>query len=448
MQFKISGFNEKKTTKERMEESIASDLKLKGLEQIPDLSEILSSIFSHYVLEKGIFRLKNEVCENCNNKLTRKGTYDKEIFLPGGARLLLTFYQYSCSSCKQKVDRKINEWFNKRDRYSSNVKSDAVRLYLSHLSSYEKVQDELIKLYNIPGLSKRTVRNWLTQAGIMSSALLLSEKDFSGHFIYDEEYLKVFIGDVGKKGSKLERVEVYLLLFRDAVTQNLILMLSDSLDKPVLKGHWQNFAIWTIEKGIPWLTLTTDGKKEYNSLVDEINEEFSLNIRHAYCVFHFKKNLFETSNYHLFGVRTTKKELPLHVQNQIKIIEKAIDSPSLEEFESELQKLLHQINTFIPPLQDQIKRLKTYQKNYTLHKEFSFLRTTNICENWFGQTKPDKIKKGFKTKEGVLFIVKSLALKITKSNWKKLVNLDRDFSDATNLLISSLFYRVPRILPA
>jgi len=438
MQLKLSGFNDNKTTKERKEESIASDLRLKGLECIPELSEILSSIFLNYTLEKGIFRLKNEICEKCDAKLTRKGTYEKEIFLPGGARLLLTFYQYSCNNCKEKVDRKIEEWFKKGDRYSSNVKCDAVRMYLNHLSSYESVQEELIKLYGISSLSKRTVRKWLSQAGIKSSNLLLSEKDFSGHFIYDEEYLKVFVGDVGKKGSKLEKIEVYLLLFRDAVTQNIYLTLSNSLDKLVLKKHWQNFARWTIKKGIKWLTLTTDGKKEYNSLVDEINDEFSLNIRHAYCVFHFKKNLFETSNYYLFGVRTTKKELPLHVKNQIMIIEAAIDMPSASEFEFELKKLLHQINTFIPPLQDQIKRLNTYKKNYALHKEFPFLRTTNICEHWFGQTKPQKIKKGYKTKEGILLTVKSLAIKYMRKNWKELMELNRDFTDATNLLISSL----------
>ena len=86
MQLNLGSFNEDKTTKTRIEESIASNLKLKGLENIPELSDTLRTIFANYELEKGVFKLKNETCENCRHKLKRKGTYDKEIILPGGAQ--------------------------------------------------------------------------------------------------------------------------------------------------------------------------------------------------------------------------------------------------------------------------------------------------------------------------------------------------------------------------
>jgi len=448
MQLNLPSFNREKSTKTRIQESIASGLKIKGLDNMTDFTDLLKEIFVNYELEKGVFKLKDEHCEHCKQKLKRKGVYQKEVFLPGGARIFLSFHQYSCRSCKKKVDRHLGEWFHQGERYSSNVKSDAVRMYLSHLSSYDAVHKELIKLYGIKQLSKRTVRLWISKAGILSSEILASEKDFSGHFIYDEEYMKVFLGDVGKKGAKLSRVEVYLLLFRDAITHNLVIMLSDSLERDILTKHWTSFAKWTMKKGIEWKTLATDGKKEYDCLVREINRKFKLHIRHAYCIFHFKGNLYEVCNYHFFGSRTSKKELPEYVINQIKIICNAVDAHSKHEFLKCLRDLKHQINTFIPPLQNQIKRLKNYQKNYSLYKEFPHLRTTNLCEQWFGRTKPEKLKKGYKTKKGLLLIAKSLAVKILYPNWKNMVNLSKDITDATNLLITALNYKVPHLKPA
>jgi transposase-like protein len=441
MQLKINSFDKDKSKKERINEAIASGIQLKGVENISGLGEILGDIFQNYEFENGILKLREEHCTSCKKKLKRKGTYNKEITLPGGIKLLLTFHQYSCPNCKEKVDRRLGSWFSKGERYSSNVKSDAIRLYLNHLSSYDAIHDELKHVYQIPNLSKRTVRKWLRKVGSIASESLLKERDFSGHFVYDEEYLKVYLGYVGKKHAKLQRIEVYLLLFRDALTGKVILMISDSLDKSILIQYWRRFAKWILRNKIPWITLTTDGKREYNTMIKEINKEFNLKIRHGYCVFHFKKNLFEVSNKYHFGVMQTKKELPEHIINQIKELEKAIDSPTKQEFEETLELLNHQIWTFIAPLQDQIKRMKKYESNYKLHKEFSFLRTTNTCEQWFGRTKPEKIKKGYKTKEGLLKTVQALALKISNQNWKKILGVPKDIKDATQLLMSSILYK-------
>lgn len=437
MQLNLDTFDKNISTKDRIDETLASGISFKGLEKIPHLQELLEDLLANYELEAGVLRLINEYCTECKRKLKRKGTYNKEITLPGGIKLLLTFHQYSCKHCKKKVDRKLGSWFSKGERYSSNIKGDSVRLYLSHLSSYEAIRQEINKIYRIR-LSKRTIRKWLKKVGCKADQSLSNELNFSGHFIYDEEYLKVFLGDVGKKDSVLQRVEVYLLLFRDAITGNPILMLSDSLDKSILIRHWQKFVRWTLENNIPFHTLATDGKREYNTMINELNYEFSLKIRHAYCVFHFKKNLYEVSNKEIFGVMQTKKELPIHVKNQIKELERVIDLPTLEEFEAGLKNLEFQKLTFIKALRDQIKRLRKYAKNYSLHKEFPFLRTTNMAEHWFGQTKPEKVKKGFKTKKGVLRVLQALAVKICSENWKDKLNIIRDVNDATYILISGL----------
>lgn len=442
MQLNLTSFEKNISSKDRIDDTIASGITFKGLENVSNLQEILRDILSNYELEDGVFKLIDEYCQSCKAKLKRKGKYTKDITLPGGATILLTFHQYSCTNCKKKVDRRLGSWFTKRERYSSNIKSDATRIYLSHLSSYDAVCEELNKVYEI-SLSKRTVRRWLGLSGTVAEATIKEEKNFSGHFIYDEEYMKVFLGDVGKKGSVLQRVEVYLLLFIDAITGKTILTISDSLDKSVLIQHWQVFAKWTIENNIPFTTLTTDGKREYNIMINEINSSLGLEVKHSYCIFHFKKNLYEVCNKHLFGVMQTKKELPSHILSQIKELEALVDRPTREEFLKSLQKLEHQKQTFISPLQDQIKRVRKYAENYALHKKYPFLRTTNKAEHWFGRTKPEKVKKGFKTKNGLLKVLQALAVKITNSNWKQKLKITRDINDATQLLISGLLKKRP-----
>ena len=442
MQINLTSFEKEITTEARIDDTIASGIAFKGLENISNLQEILRDILSNYELEDGVFKLINEYCQSCEKKLKRKGKYTKEITLPGGATILLTFHQYSCKHCQRKVDRRLGSWFTKSEHYSSNIKSDATRLYLSHLSSYDAVREELNKVYGI-SLSKRTIRRWLGLSGTIADVALKDEKNFSGHFIYDEEYMKVFLGEVGKKGSKLQRVEVYLLLFIDALTGKTILMLSDSLDKSVLKKHWETFFKWTIKNKIAFTTLTTDGKREYNSLVKELNCSLHLNVKHSYCIFHFKKNLYEVCNKHLFGIVQTKKELPEYIISQIKELESLVDQPTRDSFLKFLKTIMYQKQTFISPLQDQIERVHRYSKNYALHKEYPFLRTTNMAEHWFGRTKPEKVKKGFKTKNGLIKVLRALAVKITDTNWKQKLNVTRDINDATQLLISGLLKKRP-----
>jgi hypothetical protein len=446
MQLKLNGFDKNKTKNQRINEEIASNIEVKGIEKVSGLNNILKDVLEHYELENGIFKLRKEECTICNSKLRRKGIFEKEITLPGGVTLLLKFHQYSCTNCKTKVDRKLGSWFHEKEKYSSNVKADAVRIYLSHLSSYDAVKEELNRTYQ-KNISKRTVRGWLKKIDILAENILINETDFSGHFIYDEEYMKVYLGDVGKKGAKLERVEVYLLLFRDAVTKKLLIMLSDSLDKTILIQHWKEFVKWMIIKKIPILTFTTDGKREYDIMIRELNEEFSLKIQHAYCIFHLKKNLFEVSNMFLFGAMQTKKELPIHIKNQIIEINNCVDSLSKELFSQNLKKLEHQIQTFIPPLRNQIKRIRYYEENYSLHKEFPFLRTTNTCEHWFGETKPEKMKKGYKTKQGLLNVLRVLAVKKTQNFWLNILKLPVDIKAANELLISTLIYKENMSLP-
>jgi len=92
--------------------------------------------------------------------------------------------------------------------------------------------------------------------------------------------------------------------------------------------------------------------------------------------------------------------------------------------------------------------MKKYRKSYALHKEYPFLRTTNLCEQWFGQTKPQKIKIGFKTMKGVMNVLRTLAVRISNFQWKKELNITKDINDAMGLLVSATFYKKDLVRPA
>ena len=150
-----------------------------------------------------------------------------------GSSLFLKFYRYSCSHCKDPVNRQLSEIFEPHKQYSKNVKADAIRLYSRHLSNYRVIAEDLCKIYGRE-IDPKTVRLWLNEAGFEAEEVTLNDNDFSGYLVYDEEFMKIFLGDVGKKGAKLEWVQVYLLLFRDVITKKCIVRLVESLEEKTL----------------------------------------------------------------------------------------------------------------------------------------------------------------------------------------------------------------------
>jgi len=442
MNLKLNTFNKEMTKNERKAASIVQDIRLEGpLADDEELTQafldIMKYIYSNYEMDKEcVFRLKDETC-NCGKKLIRKDEYEKELILPGGSSLFLKFYRYSCSHCKKPVDRKLSEIFEPNKQYSKNVKSDAIRLYSKHLSNYRLIADELSKLYRRE-INHKTVRLWLNEAGIESEQIILNDEDFSGYIAYDEEYMKVFIGDVGIKGAKLEWVQVYLLLFRDVITKKCIIKIVKDLEEKTLCKAWIDIIKHLQSLGIDVKAFGTDGKQEYHAYIEKINKELGVNIKHVYDAFHFMKNLYESANEELFGNKYSKEKLPENVLNQIKIIEAFFDVKSIGEAKKYLKDtLLFQKDTFLKSLQHHIFRLKKYFKDYTMFVEVPQIKTTSLCESWFHQTKPEKLKKGYKTMKGLKKIANMLTMRINY-DWQKELRCKFDFSLALDGLLGAL----------
>lgn len=436
--------NSKLSYEEKKVKSFGLHLR-KGIQIKKEVSTILEEILVTYRLEGSILVLRDPTCDKCNKKLRKKELIQKVFPLPGGNNLILTFQGYYCEKCNDNKRLNLPNLFQKGDRYPSYVKGEAVRLYEEHLSSYEAAKGEIKTLFG-KDISKRTTRRWIKSAGANAEKRVLTKDHFSGFFAYDEEFVKIFSGNVGIRGAKLNREKNYVYLLRDTITKNALLSIESSLLEDNVEDFLTKMCLYLIELGSPINAIVTDGKREYNSIVDRISKKLmklgiiSEPIKHAYCVFHFKQDLYETANEAWFGNKNSKEELPEHILNQIHMFDTVLDATSREIAEEMLDKLVFEQHTFIKPLQKQILRLQKYKEEYLLQIMFSQIRTTDIAENFFSITKPAKIKHEYKTSWGLNAVLQTLNIKKSSKNWLDIIGFHFNFQDSLALLINSVCF--------
>lgn len=428
------------TTEDQINITLSSSLKLKNCPD-QEVLDVMGIILSHYVMGKGgIFYLKDDKCKHCQNKLRRKDVVPKIYHFPGGHQMILKFMRYSCSHCKKTPEKPYEKVFERFKHYSSNVKNDSVGKYLNHLSSFSAVKKDINTEYS-NRISRKTIRRWICEVAKETKLFILSNTHFSGYLVYDEEFMSVFEGNVGIKGAKLSKKRLYFHLFRDAITNGVIVYLTDSMEKDNLEKIWYECFVHLIKLGVIPKTISTDGLSDYNDIIKIINKKLILegqikqeqSIRHSYCAFHYEKNTYENSREFILKSKFKRDELPEYVTSQIKELHKFFDAKSVENAREFLSLLIQQKSTFIEPIQKQIERLNKYFSEYTLHIQYPFLKTTNHAEQYFSNTKPEKIKRGYKTEKGLRNMIYNIAVKMMKKDWLKAIGRENDYSAAMQL---------------
>lgn len=428
------------SNEDRINITLSSSLKLKDCPD-QDVLDVMNIILSHYVMGKGgIFYLKDEICKYCRKKLRRKDIVQKIYHFPGGHQMILKFMRYSCFHCKKTPEKPYEQVFEKYKHYSSNVKNDSVDKYLNHMSSFSAVKYDVNKEY-ANKVSRNTIRRWISEVAKEATSFIFSNNGFSGHLVYDEEFMSVFEGDVGIKGAKLTKKRLYFNLFRDALTDGVIVNLTDSLEKNNLAKVWYECFVHLIKLGIIPKTISTDGLSDYSDVIKLVNKQLineglikrGQEIKHSYCAFHYEKNTYEYARIFLLKSKFKSEKLPEYAVNQIKELHKFFDVKSIEKAKEYLALLLQQKQTFIEPIQKQIERLNKYFAEYTLFIKYPFLKTTNHAEQYFSNTKPEKVKKGYKTEKGLLNIISNMAVKMMKKDWLKALGRQNDYSAAMKL---------------
>jgi len=428
------------SNEDRVNITLSSSLKLKNCPD-KEVLDVINIILSHYVMGKrGVFYLKDEICKHCKKKLRRKDVVQKIYNFPGGHQMVLRFIRYSCATCKKTPEKPYEQVFERYKHYSSNVKNDSVNKYLNHMSSFSSVKYDINKEYT-NNVSRNTIRRWISEVAEEATSFINSNNSFSGHLVYDEEFMSVFEGDVGIKGAQLTKKRLYFNLFRDALTNSVVINLTDSLERDNLTDLWYNCFVHLLKLGIKPKTISTDGLSDYSEVIKIVNQklinegliERGQEIKHSYCAFHYEKNTYENSKIFLLKSKFKREKLPEYAINQIKELHKFFDAKSIKEAKEYLKFLFHQKETFIEPVKKQIERINKYFAEYTLHIQYPFLKTTNHAEQYFSNTKPEKVKKGYKTEKGLRNIISNMAVKMMKKEWLKALGRENDFSAAMKL---------------
>ncbi len=202
----------------------------------------------------------------------------------------------------------------------------------------------------------------------------------SGYYCYDEQYLKID----GKRSYRINLID-------------------SILDKPVREAIVNDIEYETVKSfiekaisGIPVHAITTDQRRDYKSIMDE------LKINHQLCIFHLYKMIGKEISLKLNSkfISNSSKIRMCILFTEIKEIFRTFNINIAIYRLNELLKKTNEIprvfNKFIQKIEDDFERLTLFMRDGFVS------RTTNPIENYYRTTMPDSLKRIFKTPEGAL----------------------------------------------
>ena len=244
--------------------------------------------------------------------------------------------------------------------------------------SLRKLKEDLFTFFGISP-SHQSIKNWVVIGDVKTIKNQISS--YSGYYCYDEQYIKID----GKRKYRLTlfdsllNIPVYEGIARDRAYKTVYGFLKEALeDKPL-------FAI------------TTDHRREYKTIIDNLGEV------HQLCIFHLSKMIGED----VYAVLRSKKasyrdkiKLCLYFTDIKNIFRTYDENVAIER----LEKLLDEYDDIPRVLREYIrKKILTDFERLTLFMRDGFVsKTTNPVENYYRQTDPDQIKKKYKTSQGML----------------------------------------------
>ncbi|KZX11048.1 hypothetical protein [Methanobrevibacter filiformis] len=284
--------------------------------------------------------------------------------------------QYICPDCGATHVAK-SEHVAKYHCYEVNIThSFALMEGIEHNSL--RAIGELMKLLENTHPSHQTVKNHIREY-----AKKLKEEmnnlQFSGDYGYDEQHVHIN----GKK--------YYILAIIDVTSKLLIAF--DVVDK-LSKLNIENF-IDQATMNQPRNSLTTDNKKVYRGICER------LGFQHNLCLFHYLKNLNETVDKLVKNKELKYKDACL-INDHGTEIQDMLQSKNYERAKKRLKQILNEIDKFHPQLQKFLNNLEPVFYEVMGHLQNEKLASTNnAMENFFGANIPKRMKRLYKSVEGL-----------------------------------------------
>ena len=228
-------------------------------------------------------------------------------------------------------------------------------------------------------ISHQTIRNWSNQNH--EETITNEEFEYSGYYLYDEQFLR------------LNEVRHYRLTLYDAI---LNIPVSERIVRHRIPKNTKKFIIDSTANK-PFICLTTDLFPMYRNVADEIG------VKHQLCIFH----LFKTIN-HKLKVHCRRNKINGNKRDYIyenaQELKNCFRQNSKQEAIEQFKQYLQNYRTIPIVLKDFIrKHIINHFHRYVKHLDDENIeKTSNKVENYYRQTNPEKIKKLYKTKKGIL----------------------------------------------
>ena len=208
-----------------------------------------------------------------------------------------------------------------------------------------KLRGDLITFFGILP-SHQSIENRLKISDLKTIKNQVS--NYSGYYCYDEQYIKI-------DGEKRYRLTLFDSLLNIPLSEEIVEDMEYDTIYTFLRERLRDK---------PLFTITTDHKREYKKMMDD------LKVRHQLCIFHLFKMIGKDEY-----ITMERLELLLNKYDDIPLF-----------LQGYIQK----------------KILPDLERITPLMRDLSISRTTNPVENYYRQTDPGQIKKRYKTSRGIL----------------------------------------------
>jgi len=316
-------------------------------------------------------------CPKCgSSKVIKQEYYPRNLKLAEFGHQKVYVRRYYCKACEKKFSTPIDVIVEKGHQYARIYQNHIRESYKTGYNSFRHLKKIIRSFFN-DSPSHQTIYNWIYEMNPKPEA---AQPKLSGYYCYDEQYLKI-------NGKRSYRINLIDSILNKPVEESIV----NDLEYDTVKSF--------IEKAIsdiPVYAITTDHRREYKSIMDE------LKINHQLCIFHLYKMIGKEISPKLnskFISNSNKIRLCI-LFTEIKEIFRTFDLNIAIERLNNLMKKSNEIprviNKFIQKIEDNFDRLTLFMRDGFVS------RTTNPIENYYRTTMPDSLKRIFKTTHGVL----------------------------------------------
>ena len=368
IQLKLYDFSDEKIDQEK----IISE----RLNKVPNFENTNSKLFLD---ENNTFKYDNPICPVCgSHKIIKKGTITKNKQNINGKTTEFREQQYQCKKCNKKFGISNNPLIGKNKQYLQEIMDKIPGIMKIGYQSLRKIS-KYFEIFLGIRISHQTIKNWPNQNH--EETIINKEFEYSGYYLYDEQFLR------------LNGVRHYRLTLYDAI---LNIPVSERIVRHRIPENTKKFILDSTANK-PFICLTTDLFPMYRNVADEIG------VKHQLCKFH----LFQTINHKLKVYCRRNKingKARDHIYENANELKNCFRQNSKQEAINQFKQYLQNYRAIPVVLKDFIrKHIIMHFHRYVEHLDDENIeKTSNKVENYYRQTNPEKIKKLYKTKNGIL----------------------------------------------